>query len=423
MSIELSTLRRLRVKVEAAGSYAVDDTSTPSNFDDVAMIEGTFQGTRDQAELMPNISQVFIDAIEESEWGPKTNTVGFSTFLYSHGQDLDGDVTAITDGTYPPIDMEKAVFGGRSDTSNESAQTTVQASPTPTASTFTVTAGHGVRFPVGNAIGITIGGVYQVREVLSVSTDAITVKEAFSAAPDAAAVCRGSVTTYLTEDPDTSLQFLVEGREASDGFGHLGCQATSLGYTFEFGQLIQMAWQFSGSTWVGPQSATIAAQDLSSYSGAGPIQANPLTLHVYAFTAGSAATLTNICPFSSIEITPNITFAPVTCGSATDNISRMRRQRSGEGAAAGAWVEPFEDGTEYTGWSSKTDYGLTLQCGNTVGATVLISLPTIQIVNVQEAEATTGIRGQQVSFKARHDSHISSPSSELQRSPIRIHRL
>lgn len=422
MTIESSALRRLRVQVESAGSYAVDDTATPSNSDDVAFIEGTFQATRDEVKLQPMLSQVFKDEIDVSYWGPKTNTIGFSTYAYSHGLDLDGDVTPTAAGSFPYGDMIQAVMGGRSATTNESAQTTVQASPSPTTTAFDVTAAHGAnRFPPGNAIGISVGGVYQCREVLSESSDSLVVKEAFSAAPSASAACRGSITYYLTEDPDTSLQFLVEGREASDGFGHLGCQLTSLGFQFEFGQLIQLAWQFAGAGWVGPQSATIAAQDLSSYSA--PIPAEPLTLHVGTFTAGSASSLSDVCPYSSIEITPNISFAPVTCGSATDTISRMYRQRNGEGVCTASFTLPFEDSTWYDYKTNRTDLYLTLQCGATVGATMLLTLPTVQVIDVQEAEATTGIRGQQVTVVARHDEHISSPSSELQRSAMRIHLL
>lgn len=422
MSIESSALQRLRFKVEAAGSYAVDDTSTPSNFDDIAFLEGTFQGTRDQVDLMPGISQVYKDAIAESYWGPKSNTAGFSTYLYSHGLDLDGDVTPTAAGSFPFGDMLGVVMGGRSATSNESAQTTVQASPSPTTTAIEANVGHAAgRAPIGNAIGVEVGGVYQCREVLSLATDLITVKEAFSAAPSAGAAIRGSITYYLTEDPDTSAQFLLEGAEADDGFGHLGCQLSSLGFTFEFGQLIQLAWQWAGSTWVGPQSATIAAQDLSSYSA--PIPAEPLTLHVGTFTAGSASSLSNVCPYSSVEISPNISFAPVTCGSATDTISRMYRQRSSEGVCTAAFTLPFEDSTWYDYRDNRTDLYLTLQCGATVGATVLIALPTVQVINVQTAEATTGIRGQQVTVRARHDEHISSPSSALQRSAMRIHLL
>lgn len=422
MTIESSKLRRLRAQIEAAGSYAVDDTSTPSNFDDVAFIEDTFQAERTQAELMPNISEVFKDQVQESYWGPKSNTIGFSTYLYSHGQDLDGDVTATADADWAYGAMWGAVLGGRSATSNEGAQTVVQASPSPTTTAVELNVGHAAgRAPVGNAIGISVGGVYQCREVLSIATDLVTVKEAFSAAPSASDVVRGSITYYLTEDPDTSMQFLVEGREASDGFGHLGCQLTSLGFSFGFGELIQVAWQWAGSTWVGPQSATIAAQDLSAYGA--PIPAEPLTLHVGTFTAGSASSLSDVCPYSSVEISPNISFAPVTCGSATDTVSRMYRQRSAEGVCTATFTLPFEDSTWYDYWNNSTDLYLTLQCGATVGATVLIALPTVQVINVQEAEATTGIRGQQVTVRARQDAHISSPSSELQRSAMRVHLL
>jgi len=414
MTIEDASLLRTRVKIEANGSYAVDDTGTPGNFIDLPVVSGSIAAEPLYADLPQNLSQVYLDDVAESLVGPKANTVGFTTLLVSHGQDIDGDVTPVASGSCGPIDIMETVLGGRWAPANQSAQTVVAG--TPTSTVIEVTAGHGSSFTPGSTMGLTIASVYQVREVLSVSTDTVTVKEAFSAAPSVSDVVRVGITTYLTENDstaDTSLQFLIEGREAGDGYGYFGCQMTGLTWAFTIGEIITQAMQFAGAGWA-QFNPTIAGADLSSVSD--PIMAFPLTLHVP--TVGST-TLTDMCPFSAVDITPNITWGPVKCGSATNTISSMRRMANTEGAATGSFTLPFEDQAWFDAATNRTDHAITLQCGGTVGSTVFISLPTVQILQPTFTDAD-GVRSTQVPFRARHDDAISSPTTDLQRSAIRV---
>ena len=410
MSIEAHVLRWLGIYEETAGNYQTDHSGTPGDFLALPYREGTLEAQLAQEPLDPMTGKMRLDGTDEVVLGPKSCSLSASVTLHSHGQDLDGDVTPTT-----LLRALQTIMGGMTATTDESAQTTVQAGTTTTV--VNVTTGHGGRFEAGGVIGCEVvsgSGLIEAREVASVSTDAVTVKQAFSATPVSSSAVRGGITVYMTEDPTSSLQALIEGREATDGLYLAGLQG---GFSLQLpvGGLGEIQFALQGAGWgrVGSSSATIP-----SYSIFSPMALSPLEVTVP--TIGSTTRV--VVPQSEVTITPQIVYAPQRSGAATHTIARMRRMPT-RPLVQGTFTAPYEDDTWYTAHSSRTDLALFAQAGNVPGSTCLISVPTIQIHTPPQPGASgENIAGQAVSWQARHDAEIGSTSA-LSYSALRIHFL
>ena len=306
----------------------------------------------------------------------------------------------------------QAIMGGSIATTNPGAQTTVQAGTTTT--TVNVTASHGGRFQAGGVIACqTVAGSsnLELREVLSVSTDAVSVKEAFSATPVTGTPVRGGVTVYLTEDPDTSLQVMIEGREATDGVVLRGLQG-GFSLTLPVGGRGQLSASLAGAGWarLGSSSVTVP-----SYTNVSPLALNPLDVTVP--TVGST-TLVSVAA-SEFTCEPQIAYAPQKSGAATETIARMKRQPA-RPVVKGSFTAPYQDDTWYTARDGREVRAVFARGGNLAGSAFLISIPTVQITEVQPGASGEGIAGQKVSFEGRHDTEIGG-STEVGYSALRIH--
>lgn len=413
MSIEAQDLAWVGLYEET--TYQEDHSGTIGDFLALPYQIGSVDYALAQEGLDPMAGKMRLDGQDELVLGPKSCSFACGITMHSHGQDLDGDVTPTTKAAWPLLRALQTIMGGMSATSNVSAQTTVQSGTTTTV--VNVTASHGTRFVAGRAIGCVVSagsGLIEVREIASVSSDAITVKQAFSATPVTGEAVRGSVTCFMTEDPSTSLQVLIEGREGTDGTWLGGLQG---GFTLQLpvGGLgvLQLALQGAGWGKVGSSAATIP-----TYSVFSPMALAPLEVTVP--TVGSSTRV--LVPASEVTITPAITYAPQRSGAATHTIARMRRMPS-RPLVSGSFVAPYEDDTWWTAHSSRTDLALFAQLGNVPGSTCLISVPTIQIdAPPQRTASGEGIAGQTVTWRGRLDAAIGS-TSEISYSALRLHFL
>lgn len=414
MSIEVHELAYLGIYEES--TYQSDNSGSPGDFVAMPYVIGTLDAMGAQDALDPNTGRMRLDDMDKKILGPKSCSLSFATTLHSHGQDLDGDVTPVTKTDWGLLRMLQTICGGAITTTNPSAQTTVQAGST-TTTTVEVTTAHGARFQAGGVIGCEVvsgSGLIEAREIASVSSDVITVKQAFSATPVTGSAVRGGTTVYMTENPSTSLQALVEGREGTDGAWYGGLQG---GFQIQVpvGGLGQIQFALTGADWgrVGSSSATIP-----SYSYYSPMALNPLEVTVP--TVGSTTRVQ--VPQSEIVITPNITYAPQRSGAATNTIARMRRMPT-RPLVQGSFTAPYEDDTWFTAHSSRTDLALFAQCGDVPGSTVLISVPTIQITEPpKRTPSGENIAGQTVTWQGRLDAEIGS-TSEVSYSALRLHFL
>lgn len=413
MSIEADLLRWFGIYVEPAGFYQVDESGTPASFISFPYEENTLEANGARELLDPITGKNRSDGHDKKVLGVRACTVAAATMLHSHGQDLDGDVTPVTTATWALLRVLQATMGGSIATTNESAQTIVVVTGT-TTTTVEVTAAHGGRFQAGGVIACeTVSGssLLEAREILSVAGDVVTVKEAFSAAPVTGQPVRGGITVYLTEQPTTSLQVLIEGREAQDGRVYRGLQGGH-SLTLPVGGRGQIAFALAGASWapVGSVSGTVP-----SYANVSNFALNPLEVHVP--TIGST---TLVCvDQSEVTIEPAITYAPQKSGKATETIARMVRQPT-RPIVKGTFTVPFEDDTWNTARDNREDRAVFVQAGNIAGSGMLISMPTVQITDVQKAAAGEGIAGQVVSFEGRHDEEIAG-ATEVGYSAYRLH--
>jgi hypothetical protein len=413
MTIEVDLLKWVGIYEEPAGSYQADNT-TQAQFAHFPYEEGTLQAVVGQEMLDPLKGKIRLDGHDEKILGVKSCTLALATMLASHGQDLDGDVTPVTNSTWALLRVLQAVMGGSVTTTNESAQTVVVATNT-TTTVVDCTAGHPAnRFQIGGVIGceVTSGSTaLELREIKSISGDEVTVKEAFSAAPVTGTAVRGGTTVYLTEDPATSLQAWIESREATDSLKLRGLQG-GMSLTLPVGGRGQVAFSLAGAGWAreGSSAATVP-----TYVDCSPFALNPFQLHMPTI---GATTLVEIAQ-AEASIEPQITYAPQRSGAATETVARMRRQPS-RPVVSGSWLAPYEDDTWYTGWANKTDYAIFAQLGSVAGSCMLISCPTVQITEVVPAVTGEGIVGQRVSWEGRHDAELAA-ATEVGYSAMRIH--
>ncbi len=416
MSYESNLLRSVRVYVEPAGSYAVDNSSTAGDFINWPITEGFGMPAPARDMLDPMLSQQRLDGRAEKVVGKRTAAAAISALLASHGVDMVGNETPPPATTWALRRVLGAIMGGVSVTGNEAAATTVEAGTTTTA--VTVTTNHGDRWVKGSVIGCEVSAsstALELREVASVSGDVVTVSEAFSATPVTGTSVRGGVTFYPTEDPDTSLQLFCQGRELSDNFVARGMQG---GFQIEAkpGQLAKLTFDLKGA----------AVTHLSNHSGINvPTLANwtPVAAVGSELRVPTVNSTTRTAVLASdFACSLGFAYEPVTGYGGTETIIRMRRQRPRDGILArGTFVVPFEDGTWTTARDDREDRAIAMQIGTAAGGCWLLSFPTVQITDVTRTASASAISGQTVSWEARHDSSSTASTGELSYAAMRLH--
>lgn len=415
MSYELQSLRSVRVYVEPAGSYAVDNSGTPGDFIDVPITEGFGPPAPAREMLDPMLAQVYADNRAERVAGKRSAAVQMSMLLASHGVSMVGNETPPPATTWALRRILGAIMGGVSVTGNEAAATTVQAGTTTTV--VNVTTNHGDRWVKGSLMlcEISASGTLEAREVLSVSTDAVTVKQAFSATPVTATQIGGGVTFYPTENPDTSLQLFCQGVETADSFLARGMQG-GMQIEAKPGQLAKVTFDLKGA----------ACEKLSDHSGINvPSISNwtPVACIASELTVPTVGSTTRVSvPASDFSVNLAFDYQPITGYGGTETIIRMRRQRPRDGVLArGTFTLPYEDATWITARDSRTDHAIFLQLGAARGGGWLLSFPTVQITDVTRAASASGISGITVAWEARHDTSAGAVTTELQRAAVRLH--
>ncbi len=415
MTFEIDSLRYIGIYEEPnLAAYGVDHSATPGDFLALPFKAKTlkYQGMRQM--LDPTRGKMLLDGHDKKIPGARSCTVAVGVTLHSHGLDLAGNVASPTTSNWALLRLLKVLMGGLVSPGVESGVTQVQSGTTTTA--ITVTSGHADRFVRGGAIMcqcVAGSSVVEAREVLGVAGDVVTVKEAFSAIPITGTSVRGMLTVHLTENPTTYLQALIEGREATDGSVYCGLQG---GFALEvpLGQLAEMTANLTGAYWrrLGTSSITIP-----SFTNATGIMALVKSeLHVP--TVGSSTLVSVHNPATTWE--PQIAYAPIKSGKAAENVVAMRRQES-RPVIKGSWIQPYEDDTWFTARDNASSHAVFHQLGALPGEVILLSAPTVQIVDVQPATAETELAGIQVMWEGRHDESLSTPTNDHERAAFRIH--
>jgi len=411
MSIEIQNVQRIRAWSES--SFAFDGTGTLGNYFDLPIREGSAQITLTQDSLDP--MQMVQSRVEyrEEVLGKRSATLTFQMNLSPTGTAATSGVTAVTS---PLGRLLKAVMGGEAlGTGN------VFTGGTATVPTVSSTAG----FAVGGAIGwVNSSGILEVREIEVVSIGSVTVKHAFSAAPTSgnAIAC---ATYSLTEDPQESMQFIVEGAESDDRWLLLGGQAVggmqiavdptgaalpTITFNFTFAN-----WKTSAET-TGTITGAIGTATYSDYS---PIVGHAGEFRVFTVGASTLTTSSRV-HVSALAFTPSIAYAPVTSPNGTNTVLRWRASRASP-PCEGSFTTFYEDLTWFTGRTNRTDYNIVYQMGTSAGQTVVLTAPTVQAINPQRVADASQLAAQTLQWKARRDTDVGSTTTALAKSPWRVH--
>lgn len=403
MSYELQSLKTLRVAREPAGSYGV--AIADGSFVYVPITEG-FEGFSPGREMLdPGISTGTIDGSALKIPARKTVALKVDAILGSHGLDLDGDVAVPSHDTIAMGIMLRTVLGYAHTMPAQSSQVTVQAGSTTTS--IIVSTGAGARWQTGLPIGLMVGGRYVCSEVVGVSGDTLTLRQALTAAPTTGSAVRVGLTYAPSSNPDSALQFLASGAELDDHFRVLGCQG-GMSLEAKIGQIAKIGLDLKGQTWTDePAHAGLTEATFASYA---PVRAAGGCVTVPAY--GSS---TRVEPLvSDFAMSFALAYEPISSYCATDTIAAMRRTRAQGGRLAkGSFTIPFEDSTWIDARDAQALRSIYFQIGDVVGATVLVAFPHVQIVGVSRA-ASGPLAGQTIEWEAM-------PDTLSLAAPFRIH--
>jgi len=345
-----------------------------------------------------------------------------TTYLAGTGAPQDGNDTFANPTTNWALGRLLGVLmGAVQQGTPQVAATAVTAGSTTTS--VNVTAGHGntLGAPGGAyAVRIQSTGLYEAREILSVTANAVVPKVAHSAAPVLGEPVIWATTFGLTNNLSgflSTLQFLVEGAESGDEFVGLGMQGT-MSIDITQGQIAKLSTQLTGASWVRSNVTSLGAATITNFS---PIAHMTSELILGTGTITSSQTR-NVVSHSSSTWTPGMANLPVTSpeGPADSGMIGWKRAR---GRAITGQVQVYDDTA--TNWitadTNRTDLSLFQQVGMTTAGIVLLSAPTIQLSVVPPRTPANDLYGFQVSWAGRNDEAISSPSTDVQRSAFRIH--
>lgn len=409
MTLVLDTLKELRVAVEPAGSYGVT-IALGSDFQPLPVVEGFAMPSPDREMLQPALMQGLIGSSSQAIPGKRMGSLKVDMVLGGHGLDCDGDVAIPAITAWPTRALIQTVLGGFSAPTLLGSQVTVQALST--ASAVVLSAGAGATLTPCQALAFLVGGSLEVGVIESISTDTVTLKEALSGVPSG--VVRHAIAFFITQSPDTSLQFESLGAEVDDHWRTSGMQAKSFAIEAMPGALPKLTIDFAGR----------GTQALSAHSGLGEVthaHYSPIIASGGCVTVPAFGVVTRVDPLvTDFKVTFAINYEALTTYCATDNVARMKLQRAAQGKfAKGSFVVPFDDTSWADARDNKTLKAIHFQIGATVGATCLLEFPRVQITAAKRVNASGNLAGWSVEWEALADA--TNTTTDLGRAPFRIH--
>jgi hypothetical protein len=227
-------------------------------------------------------------------------------------------------------------------------------------------------------------------------------------------VVRHFASFFVTQNPDTSLQFETLGADPDDHWRTSGMQAKSLSIEAKPGMLPKLAIDFEGR----------GTQALSAHSGLAEVthaHYSPIVASGGCITIPDFGSSTRVDPLvTDFAMTFAVAFEKIATYCATDNIARMKLSRPAQGKwAKGSFVVPFEDTSWATARDSRALKSIFFQIGAEVGATALVEFPRVQITAVKRVNASTSLAGWSVEWEGLHDTL--SAATDIGRAPFKIH--
>lgn len=413
MTFAQTGIARLRVGIEPNGSYGIDLTGTIGNLTDIRFMEAA-----------PVLGQTLIkdEAAVQRFTQKRTQQLGFAKPTYELGSYLCGSGQTLNAASTPTQTTQSkvlaAILGGYSG----SAAGTAYVSNV--GAVVTVTATHGARFAPGSVVWIQMtNGTYEPNIVRANAASTITLTWLMSGTPTPAGVILNSQHCYL-DDPatsQTSLQALWESQNREHIYLLCGLQATALSFDLTLEAQTKWSASLAGNRYLHddaiatPQGGSAIA--VATFDGGEPTVTQK---GGFLFGALSSSTRTHVC-CSDFAFTPAVSHAPVACASADGGISQMYRVR---GDAPSVSFATYIDGTNAFDWraamTAKTLYkGLWYALGSP-GSQKAISMPTMQIVAVDEAGDVGGLRAVKVTCSLQENQDPAAPASAFERAPYQV---
>lgn len=410
----VSLVQRVRMYVEPNNAFAEDHTGTLGDFEDIPIVEGSAQVTLTQETQNPqhvlqDLRDYQLEVLSKKSW-----SFTFSIPFHPTG-------TAATDGTAAVSshigDILRTIMGGQH------------------LGTGTVVATGGwansASGDVAAATGLSEGGILSwqdangnshARKIVNVTGSTVTVNVGFPEVPGSGETLTAGATYYWTQDPDTSLQFIVEGSEEQDRWLLCGGQGTFTINTPLDGSIPTLEVSLSGPVWYrGDETAgnlDSGAIGNATYSNYEPIPGH--AGRVLVQTNGTRTYAGATVDVSEVSFQSAPEKAQITSPSGVEGVLRWRLTRAaGSSMSEGSFTTFFTGYGEWQARDNRTAKCVWYQNGLTRGRLTAIDAPTVQFVDVQRADAEN-IASETVNWRARKDGD-SEATDDLATSPFRVH--
>lgn len=409
MSIEMHNLQRIAVYDESNAEFA--DTSLPgAGPADLPFQEGSAQLALNKDPLNTQVVQQYMDARSPVILGPKMASLTVTVPLAAVG-------SASTSPAYTAWGLGlllKSSFGGVADSN---ASTTFTGG---TAAAPTLTSATG--FEAGGAVGwVDADGIYHLHEIDNIATLTANLHQAFPGAPSNTNPARAATTFYLTEDPDTSIACVVEGKEQDNRWALVGGQLTAAPtLAFPLGEIPTITFTITFANWIELSPAAITP---ATYANTSHVYTEGF-LRIKQYDTGTSRTLYDAAQID-FELQGPI-YVPVRSPSGTSpqaggmTVYRWRRNRVTPIARMSMNI-PHENNDWWDNRDALSNYHIEWQIGTSAaGKAITISLPRAEVVNVQPVNQD-GLAYQRVTLEATTDGATGDASTEIMRSAMRIH--
>jgi hypothetical protein len=423
MTVEVHAIQRLSLMTEANplghASYVADSSASRASFTDIPAIEGTVSLALTRDEMDPGYLQQHIDDARKRLLGKRMATLSWQMNLAPTGVAAGNGVSSVTSAVGLVL---KTIMGA--ETLGEGALAAAGSS----GAVVNVATGKGTNWSsCGRIMGWeNASGVIEWREVESRSTDAITLKRAFSGTPAEDDELFNRATYSMTASPGTTLAAVCEGLGGTDRWLLAGGQSEggiALAFDLTGGQFPRLTVNLTFATWFDSSEVGTSlggALGQATYSNYSPIVGEAGVLE--AWELGTATySADDIIACSAMSWEPHIAFGKVTAPSGLNTIREWTKTRQASGPLSGSFVCPFEDLTHWNRRGASTDLALQYTFGVTAEDSVILSAPTIQELNPQRQADAGGFAAQMVQWTARRDEDAGGATTDLALSPLRIH--
>jgi hypothetical protein len=412
MTIQVKAVESVRVIVES--TFGADATSSPglASFTYVPLNEGTAEVTLTRLEADPMFDVQSRMEGRENVLGARSADLKFQMNLAPTGTAAASGVAAVQGALGLLL---KATMGGEHLGTGSTFVTGW------TAITGDLTSAAG--FLAGDFIGWSnTAGIVEWRQIKAISSNTVTLSHGFSGSPANTNVAYAAANYYVTEDPATSVQFLVSGQESDDRWLLTGGQCTTgiainidpsgaaiptIDFNFHF------SWFLESDETAASVTGTLADATYTNYS---PIVGNAGEYRM--FTVGTPTLSTSSLIHVSAETwAPKIEFTAVTSPSGANGgtVFRYRGSRINP-PIEGSFTTFFEALTWFQARDARGDYCQQRTIGVAGGSAVILSAPTIQVVSPQRGASNDQIAGQVVPWKGRRNTDTAA-TTELAKSP------